>query len=313
MDVLEEFTLGVNGLKENTIVSYVDEDETSETSETSETTGLASEEPDGTSELRRRRRGGKAPDLRSGSEEPDGTSERCRTNGGGKAPDIPFIMFMAHIAHSEFDYLEDELKLLEVDYVISAEVETYEHFHFLVRMSAKRYHAFSKHVFKDKYGLRGRAIKGQPRQYGKKKEDIQSLKDALAYTIKDKNWRSNMTKKQIENILKKKIEEVKNTKNKDYSQQLKDELLKYMDTMSRYTPEYYPSGSNNQYYCNGEYEDKFLDREIRIKIVDFMREKKITIRKSLIDMYYYFVISYSENPRLKKTSGYIIDSLYCLL
>lgn len=218
---------------------------------------------------------------------------------------IPFIMFMAHIAHSEMEFLNGELMKLKVDYVISAEVETYEHFHFLVRMSDKQYHAFSKRIFKDKYGLRGRALNGQPRQYGKKKEDIKSLKDALAYTIKDKTYKSNMTKKRIENILEKKIEDVKNNKNKDASQQLKDELLNYMNKMTRFKPTHYPSS-----VVHGEYEDQYLDREIRIKIVDFMREKKITLRKSLIDMYFYYVIAYSENPKLKKKSSYIVDQLY---
>lgn len=216
-----------------------------------------------------------------------------------------FIMFMAHIAHDEFDYLENEIMKLEAEYVISAEVETYEHFHFLVRMSDKQYHAFSKRVFKDKYALRGRAIKGQPKQYGKKKDDIKNLKDALAYSIKDKNFRSNMTKQRIEYILEKKIEDVKNNKNKDNSQQLKDDLLKYMNEITNYKPTHYPSAM-----CHGEYEDNYLDREIRIKIVDFMRENKITIRKSLIDMYYFHVITYSENKKLNKKSSYIVDQLY---
>ena len=78
-----------------------------------------------------------------------------------------------------------------------------------------------------------------------------------------------------------------------------------MEDFKNYKPELYPSSS-----CRGEYEDQFLDREIRIKIVDFMREKKITLRKSLIDMYYFYVISYSNNPRLKKSSSYIADQLY---
>jgi len=56
--------------------------------------------------------------------------------------------------------------------------------HFLVDMSDKDYQAFAKRVFIDKYKLRGRATKDKPRQYGKVKK-INSIKKALAYTIKE--------------------------------------------------------------------------------------------------------------------------------
>jgi len=51
-------------------------------------------------------------------------------------------------------------------------------------MSKTDYHKFSKRVFTDKYKLRGKAIKDNPRQYGM----VQGIRDKdkmIAYTIKD--------------------------------------------------------------------------------------------------------------------------------
>ncbi len=230
-----------------------------------------------------------------------------------KKPDssTPFIMFMAHIAHSEFDYLENEINKLEAEYVISAEVETYEHFHFLVRMSDKQYHAFSKRVFKDKYALRGRAIKGQPKQYGKKQATIESLKDALAYTIKDKNYRSNMSKERIEYILEKKIEEVKNNKNKDASKLLKENALKYVEQhwksgTSHEVEEYCPIAE--QYTHTTFYPD--ADSCIRVLIIQYLMINKISIRKSLIETYYFYIVANTKHKRISRNAGDIYRELY---
>jgi hypothetical protein len=223
----------------------------------------------------------------------------------------PFIMFMAHIAHTEYEYLVDELNKLEAEYVLSAEVETYEHFHFLVRMSDKKYHAFSKRIFKDKYSLRGRAVKGQPRQYGKIKNEIENLKDALAYTLKDKNYKSNMTKERIEEILEKKIEEVKNNKNKDASKLLKENCLKYVEEHwkcgTNYEVEEYCQISE-QYTQTTYYPD--ADSCMRVLIIQFLIINKIGIRKSLIETYYYYIVANTKKKSMSRSAGDIYRELY---
>ena len=92
---------------------------------------------------------------------------------------------MAHIPAPEIDKVHEILLKYDIEsYIITVEKDPYEHMHFLVDMSDKDYQAFAKRVFIDKYKLRGRATKDKPRQYGKVKK-INSIKKALAYTIKE--------------------------------------------------------------------------------------------------------------------------------
>lgn len=228
-------------------------------------------------------------------------------NSKTKKIEIPdervWTAFMAHIAHSEAKDIEADLGRLQTKYIMGLEKEKYEHFHFLVLMTKREYTAFAKRLFIDKYKLRGRAVKDKPRQYGKEKA-IRNLEKYTKYCIKDQNFRSNMSHEEIEMIIKDKIENVRNTKDRTY--QLKELLLEYLDDhVTRFTPSHYPSVMSR-----GEYEDNYLAREIKIKIVDFMRQNKLIIRKNVIDMYYYYAITYSENANLKKSSAKIIDSLY---
>lgn len=118
---------------------------------------------------------------------------------------LEYIAFMCAVHHINFQYLEDTLKEYDIGlYLISAETtndahkETQgQHFHFLVQMTDKDYHSFSKRVFKDKFKLRGQAKDGKPRQYGRVKK-IEDLERMGAYTIKQGNIRTNMTEKQLE-------------------------------------------------------------------------------------------------------------------
>lgn len=115
--------------------------------------------------------------------------------------------FFCAVRHSEEEYLLETLKEYDLaGYIISKEitknahVETDgEHFHFCVEMSDKDYHKYAKRVFKDKYKLRGQAKKGKPRQYGKLLK-IESLERLKAYTIKDNNFITNLTEKEIEKL-----------------------------------------------------------------------------------------------------------------
>lgn len=107
---------------------------------------------------------------------------------------------MAHIAATEFDYLEEIVKSYNTQYCIALETNPYDHFHFIVNLTDSEYHNLSKHLFKDKYHLRGRAIEGKPRQYGIVK-NLRDTSTALAYTVKDGNYRTNMDHETIQKAL----------------------------------------------------------------------------------------------------------------
>lgn len=110
-----------------------------------------------------------------------------------------FIAFMGHMPLADYDYLESTL--LEYDiggYLIGAETSKagVEHYHFLVEMSSDDYHLFAERVFRKKYKLRGRATKGQARQYGKLTE-IRDFERLKSYTLKEGNIRTNMSEEEL--------------------------------------------------------------------------------------------------------------------
>jgi len=136
-----------------------------------------------------------------------------------------YLAFMGALEHSHFDYLENTLKEYDIgSYIVSAEVSATsheatkgQHFHFLVEMTDQDYTRFSKRVFIDKFKLRGRAVKSAPRQYGKVKQ-IENLEQMKRYTVKDGNFRTNLTDTEIEQL-------VENSFQKDEKKKIQDELM----------------------------------------------------------------------------------------
>lgn len=129
-------------------------------------------------------------------------------------------MFMAHLPLCDLDQIEQTLQQYDItSYVIAVETEPYEHYHFLVKMGSNTdYHNFKQTVFIKKYKLRGRAIKDQPRQYGKV-TNINDVEKAYAYTLKSKNTdliRTNLKDEEIEEFME------KSYKKKDLKKQLQD-------------------------------------------------------------------------------------------
>ncbi len=213
-----------------------------------------------------------------------------------------WMAFMAHIPHTDADEIRQDLERLETKYIMGLEVSSYEHIHFLALMTKQEYHAFSKKNFIVRHKLRGRAVKGKPRQYGKE-SDIRDIEKYTKYCLKDQNFLTNMTKDEIEEIIRMKIDDVKNTKGKNAnSVMIKDELIKYVETHM---------GNNSTYMPTNFGSEKWhaYHRLLKIKIVDFMKTKELSIRRSTIDMYFYHVVAYSDKS-LKMSSADIIDSLY---
>lgn len=118
---------------------------------------------------------------------------------------------MAHIPHSEIDFIENDLLEQQevIEYLIGMETSNTvgEHMHFICCVNSETwYHKWSKRIFKDKYKLKGKAYKidgnGYPRQYGKLKE-IKDFEKMGSYTVKDGNIRTNMSQNVIDNFVEK--------------------------------------------------------------------------------------------------------------
>lgn len=206
-----------------------------------------------------------------------------------------WIAFMAHIQHEHYDYLETQLKKLEAPYIISAEAGKYEHFHFLARITDKQYHNYVMNVFKSKFKLLGRATKTKPRQYGKVKE-IKDLKRMMRYTIKDKNFRTNMTDEYIQKIIECKIEEVENKKT---NQDIRHKLIAFIDDKVKNDIWAYK-------ITHREHSSKYL----KIIIIDWLRERNVPITRNQIDRYYWIYLTYTELPEYKQNSRALYEELY---
>ena len=213
-----------------------------------------------------------------------------------------WMAFMAHIPHADADEIRQDLERLETKYIMGLEVSSYEHIHFLALMTNKEYHAFSKKHFKEKRKLRGRAVKGLPRQYGKEKE-IRDMEKYTKYCLKDQNFLTNMQKSEIEEIIKMKIDDVKNTKGNDARKELKTRLLEYLEKVNMKPVRSHHPNDDERFAKDWEF-------RVKVKIIDFMRDENLIIRRSTIDMYYYYVIAYSTNNNYKMSSKEICHQLY---
>lgn len=74
-----------------------------------------------------------------------------------------------------------------------------EHIHVCCQMSNEEYHKFAVTVLRQQMKLRGRAIAGFCRQYGKVKQ-VRSLEKMKAYTIKDDNIDTNIDENELNKL-----------------------------------------------------------------------------------------------------------------
>lgn len=199
---------------------------------------------------------------------------------------------MAHIRHEHINYIEDTIKEYPevTTYLIGMETKDYEHMHFVVNATSQTwYRNFSKRVFIDKFGLRGRARKDAPRQYGKisKIKDVYLLK---CYTVKDQNIRTNMPQQEIddyiENSTKKvelegyyssflaKIDDFVEKRNDDYTQSRREICKQNFDTHEK--------NQNLERVSRREHDD--LPEDVKIFIIkELQAEKFESITKGKID------------------------------
>lgn len=188
-----------------------------------------------------------------------------------QAPESEFLAFMAVIRHDQVDYIVDTL--LEYDsvteYLVSMETThtahsdtSGQHFHFLARMSHTHYKNYADRVFRKKYHLRGQAIKGHPRQYGKLRE-IHDFEQMATYTCKDGNIRTNMDQE----IVKRWVE---NSFKKDDEKVFREQIYDFLDCLA--APEF--MDHEQSYKFNKLNEDNFKDTDfLKVSILAYFREK----------------------------------------
>lgn len=208
------------------------------------------------------------------------------------APGVRLMkMFMAHIPASEFDYLEEVIKSYDTPYVIALETEPYDHYHFMAELSHVEYHRFCKNIFKDKYRLRGRAGRkgtpdeGKPKQYGIVRSDIENIDLAMAYTLKDGLYRTNMDPEYIKSCIEQSYK--KTDKNLET-----EKLFKHLDTIEFKDEKY-------QYFEYG-YQKTNYDT-ITMKILENIYEyiittdNKLSLSRTAINNYFLNYLRKTQN------------------
>ena len=210
-----------------------------------------------------------------------------------------YIAFMCHLGGPNddevqmdiiFDDLEETLKEYDIGgYVIAYEKEPYKHFHFLVEMEERDYAAYRKRVFIDKWGLRGQARDGKPREYGKVR-NIEDFDKMLSYTIKDEHFRTNLDQEQIDNALDKSFK-------KEKPKLLKEKMVKWIDMKCQ-------SDTLNQH------DARFLrKKKVLLLIVEFCQNNKIPLTKSILNSYYLFYRQFTTILKNQYESEQILREL----
>lgn len=204
------------------------------------------------------------------------------------------IAFMMH-DNTENNLLIDDVKdmLSEYnigEYIIALENNPYRHFHICVEMDTKDYNAFVKKHLKDRLKLRGRAVNGKPRQYGRvlgiKKPD-----KMIAYTLKQGVFQSSLDSIKLEPFLK-----MSYTKDSgDQDREIRDKLRDYLD--KEHFKDAYKSIS---------------DEALKRAIIRFMLKEKIRIRTcSQVDGYLRYMRQFSNHDYIRKNCElYFYDLLY---
>lgn len=203
------------------------------------------------------------------------------------------MAFMAHIPHSEIDYVVATLTKYDSvgEYLIGLEGGEYEHMHFFVEMSKTDYTRFSKRVFIDRFKLRGRASKGLSRQYGKVKK-IENLTKMAAYTLKDGNIRTNMPEAVIKEYQAESFQ-------KKAEQTFKDEMLAYV--------EQHTANSAADPLVDEPVYDNY---SIAISVAQFMRDNGKVLRKSTIAANVFYVMQFSELSGMRRDTDCIVHHMF---
>ena len=208
------------------------------------------------------------------------------------------MAFMAHIPHSEIDYVVSTLTKYDSvgEYLIGLESGNFEHMHFFVEMSRADYGRFRKRVFIDRFKLRGRARKGLARQYGKVKK-IDNLTKMAAYTLKDGNIRTNMP----EAVIKAYQEE---SFQKKEEQTFKDQLVEFVEDDVQKKDVFNHVGVEPD-------QERFYNLEdLAVSVAQFMRDNGKVLRRSTISNYVFYVMQFSNVNGVRRDTQDMVHHLF---
>lgn len=226
-----------------------------------------------------------------------------------------WIAFFGAIGHLQIDDVESMLLKYDIgQYIIGLEKvsdahsETDgEHMHFMVQMSDKQYHAFSKRCFKDKYQLRGKALKDKARQYGK----VQKIKDVhrmKLYTCKDGKVRSSLDEETVMAL----IEEASH---EEWAKEYHDDMEALMAYLSSAKIEP-PKDLHKEYHSGWEYgtaQDSYaiLCKKVIEYYVKNQKSRKGLTRSSIESLVRKFILYYYKDIDDKDRTEWIYMSLFC--
>ena len=154
-----------------------------------------------------------------------------------------------------------------------------EHIHFYCLAPDKTYNAFSKRLI-ERFNLRRKAVKGQERQFGKDRRDVQSLERMKAYTLKDGDFVTNMTQGEIDKLVEISF---RRTTRLDFADKVYANLRALSDSFQ------------GDYYYNGEYIMRLKDEVLMTHIREDIRAD---VSQNILDRYIRMFIMYhsSMNP-----------------
>lgn len=191
-----------------------------------------------------------------------------------------------------FDWLETTLKKYDIgDYAIAYETEDSKgdpkpHFHLLFSGTQNIYNNFSK-VVADKHNLR-RTGHGGKNKYGKVKE-IRDLDKMLAYTIKHKRFRTNMSEEKIEEAL----------RNSFVKKKAQENCKTIMETIDKL--------DNQQFWLWTSF-GNFNPKLLKEKIIDICVEMKIPLSEVRLKSYFWYYLNNGTkiNGRRAEIMKYIL-------
>jgi len=184
---------------------------------------------------------------------------------------MKYQAFTAHLPLDQYDCLEEKLQEYNIGaYIIAHETTPFSHFHFCVQMEDKEYHNFCQAIFKKKYNLRGRAIKDKPRQYGKL-TTINAIEKMKSYTVKDGNYRTNLSHEEITEIYNNSYQKVDKKK----------EIEKLFDFLEK---------------------QEFKDKHWTIQEYGYFKKQCETIQIQIIDAIYEYIFTQENTLSLSRTA-----------
>lgn len=194
------------------------------------------------------------------------------------------IAFMIHKGDNEItsEIILERLKEYELgDYVIAQESEPYIHWHIYAQLSIKDYNAFVAKTLRKEWKLRGRAIAGQPKQYGRV-QGIKKPDKMLSYTLKQGIYISNYSEDYLQPFKDMSFTKDRATNDRDFKRKVLEELDKQF----------------NEMLLDSDF--KFTDKYLIKTIIKYHLKNKIDIRtKSYLDGILRYVRQYSSFKKVR--------------